>query len=76
MKIKTIVITAVVVVGVGVGASFLARRSYESGTVQVEVVPVTYVNSASYSYGDSMSRQATVSKRATSFSSMTCWAMN
>lgn len=65
MKIKTIVITAVVVVGVGVGASFLARRSYESGTVQVEVIPVTYVNSASYSYGDSSTVSGTIISRDT-----------
>ena len=52
MKIRTIVITAILVVGAGAATSYFVRRSHEANIVKVEVVPVTTVNNAAYSFGD------------------------
>ena len=65
MKIKTIVITAVLVIGAGAAASFFVRRSHESGIVKVEVVPVTTVNSAAYGMGDMSTISGTIISRDT-----------
>ena len=53
MKIRTILITALLVVGAGAAVSFFVRRSNESNAKAVEVVAVPNVNTASYNMGDS-----------------------
>ena len=47
MKIRTILITALLVVGAGAAVSFFVRRSNESNAKAVEVVAVPNVNTAS-----------------------------
>ena len=65
MKIKTILITAVVVVGAGAATSFFVRRSNETNVKKVEVVPVTTINSASYGLGDMSTVSGTIISRDT-----------
>ena len=65
MKIKTILISAVLVIGVGAAASYFVRRSYESSIKQVEVVPITSVNSSSYGSSDSGTISGTIISRDT-----------
>ena len=65
MKIKTILITAVLVIGAGTATSYFVRRSHESNIVKVEVVPVTSVNNAAYSMGDSSTVSGTIISKDT-----------
>lgn len=65
MKIKTILITAVLVIGAGTATSYFVRRSHESSIVKVEVVPVTSVNNAAYSMGDSSTVSGTIISKDT-----------
>ena len=65
MKIRTIVISAVLVVGAGAAVSFFVRRQAESNVITVEVVPVTSVNSASYGVTDSGTVSGTIISRDT-----------
>ena len=65
MKIKTILITAAVVIGAGAVTSFFVRRSHETNVKKVEVVPVTNINSASYGMGDMSTVSGTIISRDT-----------
>ena len=65
MKIRTIVITAILVVGAGAATSYFVRRSREANVKKVEVVPVVTVNSAEYSMGDSGTVSGTIISRDT-----------
>lgn len=65
MKIKTILITACLVIGAGAATSYFVRKSNESNITMVEVVPVTSVNSAAYSFGDTGTVSGTVISRDT-----------
>ncbi|HCI73470.1 MAG TPA: hypothetical protein DHV42_02895, partial [Lachnospiraceae bacterium] len=65
MKIRTILITTVLVVGAGTATSFIVRRTNDSSAKAVEVVAVPLVNSASYNYGDSGTVSGTIISKDT-----------
>ena len=65
MKIKTILITAVVLAGAGGAASYYVKRSQETNAVKVEVVPVPSVNSAEYGLMDEGTISGTIISKDT-----------
>lgn len=65
MKIKTVFITAVLIVGAGTATSYYVKRSQETNAKKVEVVPVPSVNSAEYSMMDSGTISGTIVSKDT-----------
>ena len=65
MKIKTIFITAVLIIGAGTATSYYVKRSQETNAKKVEVVPVPSVNSAEYSMMDSGTISGTIVSKDT-----------
>ncbi len=65
MKIKAVLIITALVIGAGVGTSYLVRRSYKASEKTIEVVPVTSVNSAYYGMSDSGTVSGTIISKDT-----------
>ena len=65
MKIKTILITAVLVTGAGAATSYYVKRSQETNARKVEVIAVPAVNSVEYSMMDSGTISGTIVSKDT-----------
>ena len=65
MKIKTVFITAVLVIGAGAATSYYVKRSQETHAKKVEVIAVPSVNSAEYSMMDSGTISGTIVSKDT-----------